>query len=40
MPFPDIPRLYTAIAEWLACMVYIVQLPLRKGAADQPRPKK
>ena len=29
MPFPDIPRLYTAIAEWLACMVYIVQLPLR-----------
>ena len=29
MPFPDIPRLYTAIAEWLACMVYITQLPLR-----------
>lgn len=29
MPFPDIPRLYTAIAEWLACMVYIAQLPLR-----------
>ena len=27
--FPDIPRIYTAIAEWLACMVYISQLPLR-----------
>lgn len=26
--FPDIPRLYTAIAEWLACVVYI--LPLKK----------
>lgn len=25
---PDIPRLYTALAEWLACIVYI--LPLRK----------
>ena len=26
--FPEIPRLYTALAEWLACMVYI--WPLRK----------
>ncbi|MFC6333386.1 GHKL domain-containing protein [Paenibacillus septentrionalis] len=25
---PEIPRLYTALAEWLACMIYI--LPLRK----------
>ncbi len=25
---PDIPRLYTAIAEWLACMLFI--LPLKK----------
>ncbi|MBU5671406.1 ATP-binding protein [Paenibacillus brevis] len=25
---PDIPRLYTALAEWLACIVYI--LPLKK----------
>ncbi|WP_044477881.1 ATP-binding protein [Paenibacillus antibioticophila] len=25
---PDIPRLYTALAEWLACIVYII--PLRK----------
>ena len=22
--YPDIPRFYTAIAEWAACMVYIV----------------
>ena len=27
--FPDIPRLYTALAEWLACLVYISQFPLR-----------
>lgn len=26
--FPEIPRLYTALAEWLACIVYI--WPLRK----------
>ena len=25
---PDIPRIYTAIAEWLACMLFI--LPLKK----------
>lgn len=25
----DIPRIYTALAEWLACLVYISQLPLR-----------
>ena len=23
---PDIPRIYTALAEWLACIVYIAQL--------------
>lgn len=26
---PDIPRIYTAIAEWLACMLFI--LPVKKG---------
>lgn len=26
---PDIPRLYTALAEWLACTVYILVLPRR-----------
>ena len=25
---PDIPRLYSAIAEWLACMIFI--LPFKK----------
>ena len=25
---PDIPRIYTAIAEWLACMIFI--LPFKK----------
>lgn len=25
---PDIPRLYTAIAEWMACMIFI--LPFKK----------
>lgn len=25
----DIPRLYTAIAEWLACMIYVLLLPPR-----------
>lgn len=28
LTLPDIPRLYTALAEWLACLVYI--LPLKK----------
>ncbi len=27
--FPDIPRLYTALAEWLACLVYLSRLPRR-----------
>ena len=26
---PDIPRYYTALAEWLACMVYVLALPHR-----------
>ena len=26
---PDIPRLYTALAEWLACMVYVMALRRR-----------
>lgn len=26
---PDIPRYYTALAEWLACLVYLSQSPLR-----------
>lgn len=26
---PDIPRLYTALAEWLACILYIIVLPQR-----------
>lgn len=26
---PDIPRLYTAISEWLACVVYLSVIPLR-----------
>ena len=25
---PDIPRIYSAIAEWLACMIFI--LPFKK----------
>lgn len=29
LALPDIPRLYTALAEWLACMVYILALPRR-----------
>lgn len=28
---PDIPRLYTAIAEWLACMLFILPLKRRYG---------
>ena len=27
MTLPDIPRLYTALAEWCACLIYV--LPLR-----------
>ena len=30
---PDIPRLYTALAEWLACLLYILTLRRRFGAA-------
>ena len=26
---PDIPRLYTALAEWLACTIYLLVLPRR-----------
>lgn len=26
---PDIPRLATALAEWLACLVYVIVLPKR-----------
>ena len=29
----DIPRLYTALAEWLACLVYILSLRPRKRAS-------
>ena len=28
---PDIPRLYTALAEWLACTIYLLVLPRRFG---------
>lgn len=28
---PDIPRLYTALAEWLACLMYIIALRRRFG---------
>ena len=31
MALPDIPRLYTALAEWLAVMVYALNLPKRGG---------
>lgn len=31
MALPDIPRLYTALAEWLAVMVYAISLPKRGG---------
>lgn len=27
--FPDIPRIYTALAEWLACMLYVSFFPSR-----------
>jgi len=30
---PDIPRFYTALAEWLACMIFI--LPLKKRMAKK-----
>ena len=26
---PDIPRLFTAISEWLACVLYLSVIPLR-----------
>ena len=26
----NIPRLHTALAEWLACLVYVMQLPRRR----------
>ena len=26
---PDIPRIYTAIAEWAACMIFIISLKKR-----------
>ncbi len=29
MTLPDIPRLYTALAEWLACTMYLLALPRR-----------
>ena len=32
MALPDIPRLYTALAEWLAVMVYAINLPKRGGS--------
>lgn len=31
MTLPDIPRLYTALAEWLACLLYILALRPRFG---------
>ena len=31
MILPDIPRLYTALAEWLACLLYVLALPRRFG---------
>ena len=33
---PDIPRFYTALAEWLACMIFI--LPLKKKMAKKTIP--
>lgn len=30
---PDIPRLYTALAEWLACLLYVLALRRRFGTA-------
>ena len=35
----DIPRLYTALAEWLACLVYILSLRPRKRASARWRPR-
>lgn len=31
MMLPDIPRLYTALAEWLACLLYVLALRRRFG---------
>ena len=33
---PDIPRFYMALAEWLACMIFI--LPLKKRMAKKTIP--
>lgn len=33
MMLPDIPRLYTALAEWLACLLYVLALRPRFGKA-------
>ncbi len=33
MSLPDIPRLYTALAEWLACTMYLLALRPRFGRA-------
>lgn len=33
MALPDIPRLYTALAEWLACLLYVLALRPRFGRA-------
>ena len=30
---PDIPRLYTGIAEWLGCMMILLIVPRRIGRA-------
>ena len=35
MALPDIPRLYTALAEWLAVMVYARSLPRRGSRRAQ-----
>lgn len=33
--FENIPRIYTAIAEWLACMVFIFVLPQKKAGIQR-----
>lgn len=33
MTLPDIPRLYTALAEWLACVIYLLPMPHRLRGA-------
>ncbi len=32
-PLPDIPRVLTGVAEWLACLVYVLLRPRRIGGA-------